>query len=67
MKNCPVCKNKMVIVLDKPTFPNENIIVKLHYKCKSCGCNVYKTNICDVAEEVIQKMINNYKPIEELV
>jgi len=61
MKNCPMCKNKMVIVLDKPTFPNEKIIVKLHYKCKKCGCNVYKTNVCEVAEEVIQQKAREYE------
>jgi len=60
MKNCPVCKSKMVIILDRPKFPNEKIIVKLHYKCKHCECNVYKTNICDIAEEYLQNKIKGY-------
>jgi C4-type Zn-finger protein len=61
IKPCPVCAHKMVIVLDKPTFPNEKIVVKLHYKCKKCGCNVYKTNIMELAEELIQKKVKEFQ------
>ena len=52
----------MVIVLgDLPTFPNKEIIVKLHYKCKNCGCNTYKTNVGDLMEKSIQKRVEEYK------
>jgi len=61
VKNCPVCGNKMVIVLDKPTLPNERLVIKLHYKCKNCGCNVYKSNIAELAEEVIQKKLKEFE------
>lgn len=57
-KSCPACKSPMVIVLDKPKLPNERLIIKLHWKCKNCNCHVYKTNILELAEEAIEKKMN---------
>jgi len=54
----------MVIVLDKPKITNEKLEIKLNYKCKNCGCNVYKTNIGELMEEAIQNKIKEYKPAE---
>ena len=51
MNKCIICNVEMTIVNDKPVFPNKNIIVKKHYKCPKCGCNVYDTNMLDILDE----------------
>jgi len=55
MKNCIICNTIMVIVNDKPVFPNKDIVIKKHYKCPKCGCNVYDTNVMELLDIEFKK------------
>ena len=58
MKQCPVCKGTMTQINEVRSFPNKKIKSIKQHRCDSCSTMVYETNICEIAEERIQELIN---------